>query len=197
MHGHELGVAALEEVLTAEAGPRREAHRAEHTVDVHVADALVHVVGAGAHLARSCRGPCPTPRADATRDRVQPEARDLVALDQPRRRCRRRLRDHRGYVVAVLGREVIQEEVAHRRRLDEVVVDAHQDQVFELHRFPLGALLHGAADLGAVQERTAVRPSGQPAPASVSGGQVRSCNAPEAVRIRWSSRCTWRQRNAT
>ena len=35
--------------------------------------------------------------------------------------------------VLVLGRHVVREEFAHRRRLDHVVVDADEDEIFCLH----------------------------------------------------------------
>ena len=61
---------------------RREAHRAEHAVAVHVVDALVDVVAARAdHLVAR--------RLDVVllgrpaRDRVEPDVRDLVALVDP------------------------------------------------------------------------------------------------------------------
>src|ERR1700733_5255190 len=41
----QLARSALQEVLPTEAGPRREAHGAEDTVDIHVADPLVYVPG--------------------------------------------------------------------------------------------------------------------------------------------------------
>ena len=46
----EVFVVGTAERARAEAGERREAHRGEDAVAVHVADALVHVVRAGTHL---------------------------------------------------------------------------------------------------------------------------------------------------
>ena len=52
----ELGVGAAREHRAAEAGDlRREVHRRPHAVDVHVADAGVDVVAAGAHLVEARR----------------------------------------------------------------------------------------------------------------------------------------------
>ena len=133
----ELGVAALQEVLTTETGPRREAHRPEHTVDVHVAHALVHVVRADPDLAEVAGVHAPL-GADATGHRVEAEARHLVTLHQPDIRAVV-LGDHRRHVFAVLRREVVHEEVAHGRRFYEVVVDTDEDHVFELHVLPRDA----------------------------------------------------------
>ena len=57
------------EQLPAELRERREAHRAEDAVGVHVLDALVDVVAAGPHARRTTSGRCRTPPGDARRPR--------------------------------------------------------------------------------------------------------------------------------
>jgi hypothetical protein len=112
----------------AEARHRREAHRAEHARSVHVLDALVDVVAARAHLLEGSRLHAVL-LLGTTRHGVQADVRDRVSVEGP-------------HIVAGLGandlgrlglplrRQVL---VEHVRRLAEVVVDADEDHVFELH----------------------------------------------------------------
>ncbi len=119
------------EVPGRKAGERREAHRREDAVAVHVADALVHVVHAGSHLGEARRVAAPlfgrpghhgVQPADALRPAlIHPLVDALVVGDDDRR------------LLLVLGRDVLEE---HVRWLNDVVVDAHQDQVFHLHIAP-------------------------------------------------------------
>ncbi len=103
---------------------RREAHRPEHAARVHVLHPLVDVVTTGSHLVE--RG-----RLDAVlllrppRDRVQPDVRDDGALEGPDIRAVG-LTDDARRAITPLRRDG---GVEHVRRLDEVVVDAHHDQV--------------------------------------------------------------------
>ena len=138
-HLDELGVVVLHEELAAEAGPRREVQRREHAVDVHVADALVHVERARPHLVEA-RGIGTPALAGAALHRVEAEAGDLLALDQP----------GVGPVVAAddagdpgleLRRHVICEVLGQRRRLDDVVVDADEDEIFRAHPAPPGLVV--------------------------------------------------------
>jgi hypothetical protein len=121
------------EQLAGELRERREAHRAEHAVRVHVLDAVVHVVTTRAHLLER-RRVHRVLLGRPTGHRVEPDVRQFHALERPHvdagvlaHELRRR--------VLVLRREVPLEDVG---RFDDVVVDAHQDQVLDTHgRFPL------------------------------------------------------------
>src|SRR6478609_499562 len=116
------------EVPGGESRECREAHRREDAVSVHVPDAFVHVVHAGAHLGEAGRVAPPLlgrPRhhrvqpAHALRPAlIHPLVDALVVGDDDRR------------LGLVLGGHVVEE---HVRRLHDVVVDAHQDQVVGLH----------------------------------------------------------------
>ncbi len=63
------------EQAAAEAGERREAHRAEHAAGVHVLDALVDVPAAGAHLVEGGRLDAVL-LLGATGDGVEPDVGD-------------------------------------------------------------------------------------------------------------------------
>ena len=116
------------EQLAAELRERREAQRAEHAVGVHVLHPLVDVVAAGPHLVERRRLHAVLLRRPAG-DRVERDVGDLLALVEP----------DVGAVVTgdelrrqvdVLGGQAALEEV---RRLDHVVVDAHQHHVSDVH----------------------------------------------------------------
>ena len=94
----EVRVAATREHRTAESGDlRREVHRRPHAVDVHVANARVHLVTRGAHLLEARRLDQPVlglaadhrVEADLEED-LAVELPDLVALLRSRRRAARR-----------------------------------------------------------------------------------------------------------
>ena len=79
----ELGIAATGEHRSAEAGDlRREIHRRPHAVDVHVANAGVDVVTAGAHLVEARRLDLPV-LALAADDRVQSDLEEDLAVEVP------------------------------------------------------------------------------------------------------------------
>ena len=101
-------------------GKRREAHRAEHAVGVHVLDALVDVVATGPHLVERRRLDAVL-LGRAAGDRVEPDVRAAPGPRRPRRRCRRRVCDDLRRQVLVLRRQAA---VEHVGRLDHVVVDA-------------------------------------------------------------------------
>ncbi len=117
------------EVLAAELGVGREVHRREHAVDVHVTDALVDVPAARADLAEPGRLDAVLVRRPASH-RVQADVRRLLPLEHPRVGAILP-RDDLGCLVGVLGRNVPGE---HVRRLDDVVVDRHKDQIVNIHR---------------------------------------------------------------
>ena len=98
--------------------------------------ALVDVVAAGTHLVEAGRIGSPVLRRPALH-RVETEARDLLAFDQPGVGPVVSP-NHAGNAVLVLGGDVVGEEVAERRRLDHVVVDADEDEIFGLHATPPG-----------------------------------------------------------
>ena len=116
------------EVAGAEPGERREAHRRRDAVDVHVANAGMDVVRTGAHLVEP--GGVETPlRLRPRHDGVQADDTGLVAAVHPAVDAVVVLHDPRR-VVDVLGREAA---VEHVGRLDDVVVDAHQDKIVNIH----------------------------------------------------------------
>ena len=67
--------------------------------------------------------------------RVEPEGGDLAPFDQPGVGAVVAT-DHARHPIAVLGGDVLREEVGERRRLDHVVVDADEDEVFRAHGSP-------------------------------------------------------------
>ena len=83
----------------AEPGERREAHRREDAVAVHVADALVDVVRAGAHLGEADRVEAPLLLGPLDH-RVQAHRAGDRCPGTPTARCRRR----RSTIVGALGR---------------------------------------------------------------------------------------------
>ena len=114
--------------LAAQLGERREAHRPQHAVGVHVADALVDVPAALPHLVEG-RGLEAVLLGRAADDGVEPDVGELLALEEPG-------------VAAVLppdepGRlrppPLGQVALEHVGGLDDVVVDADQDQVLHAH----------------------------------------------------------------
>jgi hypothetical protein len=125
-----LGRRILEH-LTAEARERREAHRPEHAVGVHVVDARVDVETARSHLVEAGRvdavllGRC-------AGDGVQAERDDALAGEVP---CFRTivLGDHPRRQVLELGRHSPFEDVP---GLHHMVVHTHQDEIVELHGSP-------------------------------------------------------------
>ena len=106
---------------------RREAHRCEHAIDVHVADAVVDVVGAGAHLREGHRIETPVLLRPPDH-RVQCDRAGDVALELPLLHAGFGDDDPRG-LVGVLRRHVTLEHVG---GLDHMVVDADQDHVLKL-----------------------------------------------------------------
>src|SRR5262249_41052926 len=121
-------VGAVGEEPTGEARERREAHGAEHAVGVHVANPLVDVEATGTDL-REARRFDAVLLLRATGDGVQPHVGDLGALVQPDIGVVVLVHDARRAVLPHVG-EVLVEQV---RWLDDVVVDADEDQIFELH----------------------------------------------------------------
>ena len=116
------------EMARREAGERREAHRGQDAVAIHVANPLVDVVDAGAHLGETRRVTAPflgRPR----HHRVQPAHTLRPALIHPLVHAFVVGDDNRRLSL-VLFRDVAQE---HVRGLHHVVVDAHEDQVVGLH----------------------------------------------------------------
>ena len=129
----EVLVIGAREELPAELGIRREAHRTEDAVGVHVLDAEVDVVAALADLVEGGRLHAVL-LGWATRDRVEADVRDLDALVDPDVGAVV-LVDHAGHFVAVLRGHV--DVVPHVGRLHNVVVDADEDEVFGSHGAPL------------------------------------------------------------
>ncbi len=120
LRGEELGAGELRE--------GREADRAEHAVGVHVLDARLDVPGALADMAVGRRLDAVFVRWPAD-DRVQAEIRDDAAFVDPGIVAVLH-RVHPGGHVLVLGRQMLGEEVG---RLDDMVIDAHENQVVKIH----------------------------------------------------------------
>ena len=131
--GRDLVVLGGSEDAAREPRHRGEAQRTEEATGVHVLDALVDIPTAFAHLVEAGRLDAvllPRPACDG----VQPDVGDLVLVVVPGQRAVLPLLELRGELL-VLGGQVPLE---HVRGLDDVVVDAHQDQVVLVHQFPLG-----------------------------------------------------------
>ena len=124
----ELLVGAGEEQAARERRERREAHAREHAARAHVLHALVHVVAAGAHLVEGGRVDAVLLLGPA-RDRVETDVGDRLVVEDPHVVAGVGVLDP-GRAVGELRREPALEQV---RRLDEVVVDADEDHVLDLH----------------------------------------------------------------
>ena len=126
----EILVLGLGEHLAAQPRERREAHRTQHPVGVHVVDPFADVPAPGAHLFE-------TGRIDAvlvprpTGDGIQADVRELPAVVHPDVVACVGAHDS-GNVVAgpVLRRKMA---IEHARGLDHVVIDTDEDEVFYLH----------------------------------------------------------------
>jgi hypothetical protein len=116
-------------MASRETGKGWEAHRREDAVAVHVADTLVDVVHARPHLGEAGGVAAPLPGGPGHHS-VEPADTLWLALIDPLVDAIF-VGDHHRRFVPVLGRHVTEEHVG---RLNDVVVDAHQDQVVGLHR---------------------------------------------------------------
>ena len=135
----ELLVLGAGEELAAELDEGGEAHRPEHAVGVHVPDPLVDVVATLAHLLE--RGRLDAVLLGGTAHHgVEAHVGDEVALEGPHVGAVVVVDDARGAVLP-LGRDAALEHVG---GLDDVVVDAHEDEIFGLHRAPPPLLGDGA-----------------------------------------------------
>ena len=119
------------EELPAELDEGGEAHRPEHPVGVHVAHPLVDVVAAGAHLLEG-GGFDAVLLGGPTHHGVEADVGDEVALERPHVGAVGVV-DDLGGAVLPLGRHPALEHVG---GLDDMVVDAHEDEIFGLHRAP-------------------------------------------------------------
>src|SRR5581483_1604797 len=119
------------EQLAAELRERREAQRPEHAVGVHVLDPLVDVVAAGPDLGEGRRLEAVL-LLGTPGDGVQGHVADRLAVVQPGVGAVVAGDELRGHV-GVLGGEAPLE---HVRRLDRVVVHAHEDQAVDVHWSP-------------------------------------------------------------
>ncbi len=128
-HERQLLVARLGEGAGVEAGHRREVHRCEHAVDVHVAHALVHVQAARAQLGERAGVEAPLLTRPADRGGHAERGRGALALERPLVDAVLVADDLRR-LIEPLGRDVV---LVHVGRLDHVVVDADQDHVVHLH----------------------------------------------------------------
>ncbi len=123
------------EELAAELRERREAHGAEDPVGVHVLDPVVDVVATGPHVVERLRVHRVLLGRTA-RDRVEPDVRELGAHELPHVDAAL-LADELRRDVGVLRGEATFEQVG---RLHHVIVDTHENHVFEVHRIPLRAI---------------------------------------------------------
>jgi hypothetical protein len=108
-----------------------EAHRPEDAAGVHVLDALVDVPAPGAHLVERRRVDAVL-LLGAPGDGVEADVGDDGAVEGPDVVTRLGLDDLRG-LIGELRRQPTLEQTG---RLDEVVVDAHQDHVVGVHGSP-------------------------------------------------------------
>ena len=127
----EVLVVTAREELAAELWERREAHRAEYAVRVHVLDALVDIPGSLADVVER-RGFDSEFLLRAAGDRVQRDVGDFFTVEDPPIAAVV-FGDESRRAIDVLRRQAIGE---HVRRFDHVVVHAHQDQVLGTHRSP-------------------------------------------------------------
>jgi hypothetical protein len=132
-HGEgEVLVLGRREQPAREPGERREAHRPEDPAGVHVLDPLVDVPAARAHLLEGGRLDAVLLLGPAGHG-VEPDVGDHGPVEGPHVGPVGLLDDLRGQV----GEPRRQPPLEQVGRLDQVVVDAHQDQVVGVHASPL------------------------------------------------------------
>jgi hypothetical protein len=127
----ELFVGLAREQQATEGRERGEAHGGEDAVGVHVPDALVDVVAAGAELVEGGGLHAVLLRRPA-HDGVEADVGNGSALEDPDVAAVLLPHDARRTVLVARGDVVLE----HRRGLDDVVVDRHQDHIFGAHRYP-------------------------------------------------------------
>ena len=137
-----------------EAGEAREVERAEHAVDVHVADALVDVVATGPHLGEGQRVDAVL-LGHAPGHGVQAHVRQRRALEHPDLAAVVLHLDER----SALGRRLRQPALEEVGRLDHVIIDADHDHLVDLHCVPpelrcdVGVRLAPGSDRATVERR--------------------------------------------
>ena len=129
----EILVSGIGEDLSAELRERREAHRRGHATGVHVIDAGIDVVATGSDLVEACRFD-PVLLLGTPRDCVQPEVGDLHALEKPHLPAIVPFDHPRGAGLEPAGETALE----HARGLDEVIIDAHDDEVLDRGRCRFG-----------------------------------------------------------
>ena len=127
-HVGEVVVRGFVEETGVEAGEGREAHGGQDPVAVHVANPLVDVVGAGPHLGQAGRLEPPLLLRPGDHG-VEARREGRHPLEGPRLHTLL-VGDQLGSLVLQVGRHVLLEHVG---GLDDVVVDAHENQVFGSH----------------------------------------------------------------
>ena len=122
------------EILPTELGIRREIHRGQNTIGVHVTDPLVNVEASRSHFAEP-GGFDAVFVGRASGNRIEPDVRRLLTLKNP---CLGAvvLGDHRWRPMTVRRRDVI---IEHVRRLYDVVINRNQDQIATVHSMLLGS----------------------------------------------------------
>src|SRR5271157_238418 len=119
------------ECRAAEAGERREAHGGQNTVRIHVEDPRISVVTSRAELVEA-RGFHPVLVGRPTSDGIESDIRDLLSLPRPYIGTVGLAHDV-GSAIAKSRRDVTRKQVG---RLDDVVVDAHEDEIIKLQGAP-------------------------------------------------------------
>jgi hypothetical protein len=112
-----------------EAGHRREAYRRQDAVGVHVPDPLVHVETAGAQFGVGAGVEAPLFLRPADGRRHAERRGGLLSLEHPLVHAAF-VADHLRHLADPLGGDVV---LVHVRRLDHVVVDAHEDHLVHAH----------------------------------------------------------------
>ena len=135
----DVEVLGAREQLTAELHEAREAHRAEHAVAVHVVDALMDVPAALADAGER-GGLDAVLLGRLAGDGVQADVGDLGPLVGPDVGAVVLVDELRGGVLPLVGKVGVEE----GGWLDDVVVDAHEDEIFGLHGSPWSQLAGGS-----------------------------------------------------
>ncbi len=105
-----------------------ETHLREYAIDVHIPDPLVDVVATRTHLV-VCRGLHAILFGGTAHHGVEPDIRQLPIAEDPHFRPILLANASGGSVLVLAGQMIVKD----RGRFDDVVVDADEDHVVDLH----------------------------------------------------------------